>query len=304
MNDETKYSLITARDPSAEGRFFYAVKTTKIFCRPTCKARLARRHNVEFFDTTAQAQEAGYRPCKRCLPLLATYHPEADKIKKACDFLNALPEGAPLPGLERLAKEVGLTKHHFHRLFKRETGVTPRDYALARRRASLSETSASTTTRISTPSSNVDFQTPLIANDFELSNADFSYTGGSPLLLEDFKFPSSQEVRQILVYHTLIPSSHGTTLVAFCDRRVCKIEFGSCEQELIAILERDYPSLFHVHLNVDAACEAERQEFQRQAHEIVDRLEDRGSTYVDPLLIPEAEGREVLSLDDELLNIL
>lgn len=301
MDDETKWSMVVAREPLADGQFFYAVRTTKIFCRPTCKARLARRSNVEFFDTTAEAQAAGYRPCKRCQPLLATYRPEADRVKKACDFLDSLPENAPLPGLERLAKEVGLTKHHFHRLFKRETGFTPREYALARRRDSQSEASASTVTNISTPLTPFSngLQTPLIANDLDFSvpvyNDDSSF--------DDLKLPTSQEVRQIIIYYTFVSTTGGVVLVAFRDRKVCRIEFGMSEQELMALLEMEFPSLYHVYLPIDDAGEQDAEGFRKQTNDIVDGLENSLlGCGLDPTLAPEVGELGVLDLDDQLLS--
>lgn len=301
MNDETKWSLVVARAPTADGQFIYAVRTTKIFCRPTCKARLARRSNVEFFDTAAQAQQAGYRPCKRCQPLLASYHPEADRVKKARDFLDALPENAPLPGLERLAKEVGLTKHHFHRLFKRETGVTPREYALAKRRDSQSEVSASTVTSISTPLTPFEngLQTPLIAGEADFFHGSVYNDDG---LFDDLKFPSSQEVRQIVVYYTFVHTTGGVLLVAFSDRKVCTIEFGVDEQELMRLLETEFPSLYHLHLPVDAAGEQDAENFRRQTNHIVDGLENPYGNQIDPTLAPEAGGLDHADLDDQLLS--
>ncbi len=143
VDEHRKWTSVFSRDPQADGHFVYAVKTTRCFCRPTCKARLPRRSNVEFFDTPAQAQAAGYRACKRCQPLLPSYTPELDKIRKACNLLDALPNDAALPSLDRLSEEAGLTKYHFHRLFKRATGVTPRQYALCRRSKATNEPSIS-----------------------------------------------------------------------------------------------------------------------------------------------------------------
>ncbi|EME45564.1 hypothetical protein DOTSEDRAFT_128644, partial [Dothistroma septosporum NZE10] len=127
--EATRWAAIRDRDAHAEGFFVYCVKTTKIFCRPTCKARLCRRSNVEFCETNAEAQAAGYRACKRCKPELANFVPEADQsIENVRRMLEQLPQDAVLPKLDALAASAGLTKYHFHRCFKKPTGMTPREY--------------------------------------------------------------------------------------------------------------------------------------------------------------------------------
>ncbi|KXS97997.1 hypothetical protein AC578_8749 [Pseudocercospora eumusae] len=137
-SDNERWNAVRARDPLADGCFVYCVKTTKIYCRPICKARLAQRSNIEFFTTIVEAMQAGYRACKRCKPELDIYIPEGEQsIFKIQRLLEDLPEGAPLPKLEVLASEAGLTKYHFHRSFKKATGESPREYALSRRRARL-----------------------------------------------------------------------------------------------------------------------------------------------------------------------
>ncbi|EMC95816.1 hypothetical protein BAUCODRAFT_44242, partial [Baudoinia panamericana UAMH 10762] len=126
-----RWQAVVDKDKTFDGAFVYAVKTTGIFCRPVCKARLARRSNVDFYDSASNAVEAGFRACKRCQPQLAAFDPTAGSIAKVCSILQSLPPDSPSPRLESLAKQAGLTKHHFHRLFKRETGLTPREYALS-----------------------------------------------------------------------------------------------------------------------------------------------------------------------------
>ncbi|KEQ61333.1 uncharacterized protein M437DRAFT_52153, partial [Aureobasidium melanogenum CBS 110374] len=120
-------ALVT-RNPAANNKFVYCVRTTRIYCRPVCKARLARRANVEFFATPLEAENAGYRACKRCRPELPTHSPENDKIDAVCQRLLNLKPGKPLPKLEDMATLAGLTKFHFHRSFKRVTGLTPKAY--------------------------------------------------------------------------------------------------------------------------------------------------------------------------------
>ncbi|KAF2149110.1 hypothetical protein K461DRAFT_282572 [Myriangium duriaei CBS 260.36] len=129
--DSTRWACVVSRTPDSS--FVYAVKTTKIYCRPTCSARLARRANVEFYNTSLEAEAAGYRSCKRCRPELVAYAPQDAKISRACDTICRYSLGDTNPPLSELAKEAGLTKYHFHRLFKKKTGLTPRQFTEALR---------------------------------------------------------------------------------------------------------------------------------------------------------------------------
>ncbi|KAF2717521.1 hypothetical protein K431DRAFT_193478, partial [Polychaeton citri CBS 116435] len=128
----TRWDALRSRNPQAHSSFYYGVRSTGIFCRPTCHARLARRTNVEFFDTTVLAVQAGYRACKRCCPELPGYAPSTEKMTIACSRLAKLESLKDMPRLDELAAEVGLTKHHFHRMFKRTTGLTPKEFVLSR----------------------------------------------------------------------------------------------------------------------------------------------------------------------------
>lgn len=123
-----RWRAIVNRDASATN-FVYGVRTTKIYCRPRCPARLARRANVIFYDTPEQAERAGYRPCKRCKPedLLAPMDPHIKLAQKACETMTlaALATTKQRPTLTDLAAEAGLTPSHFHRVFKKVVGVTP-----------------------------------------------------------------------------------------------------------------------------------------------------------------------------------
>ena len=128
---DPRWAAVVARDPRADGKFFYSVKTTGVYCRPSCGARRARHENVAFHVTSAAAERAGFRPCKRCKPdqaPLAARH--AATVARICRCI----EGAEtLPSLAALAKEARLSPYHFHRVFKSVSGLTPRAYAAAHR---------------------------------------------------------------------------------------------------------------------------------------------------------------------------
>jgi AraC family transcriptional regulator, regulatory protein of adaptative response / methylated-DNA-[protein]-cysteine methyltransferase len=128
---DSRWAAVVARDPKADGKFFYSVRTTGVYCRPSCASRHARRENVAFHPSTAAAERAGFRPCKRCKPdqaPLATQH--AATIAKICRRIESAEK---IPNLATLAREANLSPFHFHRLFKAITGLTPRAYAAAHR---------------------------------------------------------------------------------------------------------------------------------------------------------------------------
>ncbi len=120
-----------ARDPSFDGTFYYSVATTGVYCRPSCAARRPNRQNVQFHATAADAEAAGFRPCKRCKPDAPSQHERhAAKVAHACRLIETAEEE---PTLDALARSAGLSAHHFHRIFKTVAGVTPKAYAVAHR---------------------------------------------------------------------------------------------------------------------------------------------------------------------------
>jgi AraC family transcriptional regulator, regulatory protein of adaptative response / methylated-DNA-[protein]-cysteine methyltransferase len=130
-SDDARYRAVRRRDAKADGLFFYSVRTTGIYCRPSCAARLANRENMVFHATAEEAERAGFRPCKRCRPREASQaERHAAAVTRACRLMDEAESG---PALQDLAEAAGLSRHHFHRLFKRVTGVTPKAYADALR---------------------------------------------------------------------------------------------------------------------------------------------------------------------------
>ncbi|HET9405346.1 MAG TPA: bifunctional DNA-binding transcriptional regulator/O6-methylguanine-DNA methyltransferase Ada [Burkholderiales bacterium] len=128
---DPRWAAVVRRDPGADGKFFYSVRTTGVYCRPSCGSRRARPENVRFFASGADAERAGFRPCKRCRPDQPTRDQQlAAKVAETCRFIEAAAE---TPGLRELAARAGLSAYHFHRVFKAVTGVTPRAYAAAHR---------------------------------------------------------------------------------------------------------------------------------------------------------------------------
>jgi AraC family transcriptional regulator of adaptative response/methylated-DNA-[protein]-cysteine methyltransferase len=134
IDDEAAWGAVMARDRSADGRFVTGVLTTGIYCRPSCAARHPKRENVRFFATGAEAAAAGLRACLRCKP------DEVTREAAAMERVLALLDSAETPpSLSEMAEAAGYSQHHFHRLFKRATGVTPADYVRGRRAKNMTD---------------------------------------------------------------------------------------------------------------------------------------------------------------------
>ncbi|KAJ5099763.1 Ada DNA repair metal-binding [Penicillium argentinense] len=132
LTSAQRWQAVVKRDATIDS-FVYAVLTTKIYCRPSCSARLARRANIRFYDTPPEAEKAGFRPCKRCRPqsgqTAAQNNPQTAMVYRACEQIREELAAGLKPRLQDLAVRAGLTPSHFHRVFKKHTGVTPGQYA-------------------------------------------------------------------------------------------------------------------------------------------------------------------------------
>ncbi|MGH8020534.1 MAG: bifunctional DNA-binding transcriptional regulator/O6-methylguanine-DNA methyltransferase Ada [Opitutaceae bacterium] len=134
---QQRWAAIVRKDARADGSFVYSVKTTGVYCRPSCPSRLALRKNIVFHESCADAEKAGFRACRRCHPdgpSLAGQRAAA--VARACELIEASEESLDL---ETLASSVGLSAFYFHRVFKEATGVTPKNYARALRAKRMRE---------------------------------------------------------------------------------------------------------------------------------------------------------------------
>ena len=223
---DDRWNAVIARDASFAGQFYIGVKTTGIYCRPGCPARLPKRANVRFFDTRKQAEAAGFRPCKRCRPgqpPLAEIH--AGKIAQACRLIEQADEA---PRLEALAAAVGLSPYHFHRIFKARLGMTPKSYAVAGRNRRMRESlgrSGSVTEAIYDAGFN--------------SNGCFYANSSEVLGMTPTDFRSGASGHDIR--YAIGQSSLGLVLVAATAIGVCAILFGDSAEALRRDLEKQFP---------------------------------------------------------------
>jgi AraC family transcriptional regulator of adaptative response/methylated-DNA-[protein]-cysteine methyltransferase len=129
--EDPRWARVLARDKTADGRFWYSVSTTGVYCRPSCPSRTANPKNVQLHNSLESAKTTGFRPCRRCKPDGKSIDIEnAALIAKACRTIETSEEE---PSLDELAQAVGLSPSYFHRIFKAATGLTPKDYAAADR---------------------------------------------------------------------------------------------------------------------------------------------------------------------------
>jgi AraC family transcriptional regulator, regulatory protein of adaptative response / methylated-DNA-[protein]-cysteine methyltransferase len=225
-DDESRWQAVESRDPAADGAFVYSVRTTGVYCRPTCAARLALRKNVRFHATCQEAEKAGFRPCKRCKPAgesLTERH--ASAVAQAC---RAIEEADDVPSLDDLASSVGMSSYYFHRVFKACTGLTPKGYAAAHRshrvRHELAQ-SATVTSAIYGAGFNSN------SRFYESSN---ELLGMTP---KTFRAGGSGVVIRFAIGESWL----GPILVAASDKGVCAILLGDDPAELAHDLEDRFP---------------------------------------------------------------
>jgi AraC family transcriptional regulator, regulatory protein of adaptative response / methylated-DNA-[protein]-cysteine methyltransferase len=129
--EEDRWVAVVRRDRRANGQFYFSVRTTGVYCRPSCPSRRARRQNVSFHATREEAERAGFRACKRCRPNeISLAERRAAAVARACGLIEAADDP---PALDELADSTGMSRFYFHRIFKTVTGVTPRAYVAALR---------------------------------------------------------------------------------------------------------------------------------------------------------------------------
>jgi AraC family transcriptional regulator of adaptative response/methylated-DNA-[protein]-cysteine methyltransferase len=229
-SDDARWAAVQARDAQADGVFFYSVRSTGVYCRPSCASRPARRANVAFHASREDAEAAGFRPCLRCRPDLPPLAQRlADAMARACRLIDAAQaHGEPEPGLDALAQAAGLSRYHFHRVFKAQLGITPRAYAAARRAQRLQEGLAQAAT-VTEGAYAAGFQSSArfyAAAPAALGMAPARYRAGG----------SGETVR-----YALAACSLGTVLAAATGRGLCAMLLGDDADTLVRDLHARFP---------------------------------------------------------------
>lgn len=222
---DSRWPAVVTRDPRADGKFYYSVKTTGVYCRPSCAARLARPENVRFHATREEAERAGFRPCKKCKPDQSSAGGHAAEIADACRFIESC--GEP-PSLEQLAERAGLSAHHFHRLFKAATGLTPKRYAAAHRERRMRDALRGETS-----------VTSAIYQAGYNSNGRFYEASDRMLGMKPSQYRSGGE--RAAIQFAVGECSLGSILVAQSERGICAILLGDDAGALVRDLEDRFP---------------------------------------------------------------
>lgn len=225
--DDARWNAVCNNNSDADGAFYYAVITTGIYCRPGCRSKLPNRVNVEYFTTCDDAEKAGYRACKRCKPSAPSKTNETEqKIIHACRIIEGSETSIKL---DDLAARVGLSPYHFHRLFKKIVGITPKQYASrqqSRRFQSHLKTSQSVTDAIYSSG----YRSSGSAYDKkrdQLAMQPKAYRNGAA---------------GITITYGVARCFLGWVIVAATDRGICAIEFGNDAELLPQQVQARFPN--------------------------------------------------------------
>jgi AraC family transcriptional regulator, regulatory protein of adaptative response / methylated-DNA-[protein]-cysteine methyltransferase len=257
--DEELWQAVKRRDPAFDGEFLFAVRTTGVYCRPSCASRPAKRENVSFFETGAQAEKAGYRACKRCRPdKIGAPDPHIEAVKRACAEIEQAEEA---PKLADLAASVGLSPYHFHRVFKTITGVTPKAYA-AQTRSQRAADGLRTAETVTEAIYDAGFNSS--SRFYESTEARLGMTPGAVR-----RGGAGARIR-----FAVGEASLGAVLVAATDRGVCAIMLGDDPEALVRELQDRFPR---------AELEGGDAEFERTVAQVVGLVEAPGQRLDLPL---------------------
>ena len=225
ISADSCWAAIVARDQHADGSFVYGVKTTGIFCLPSCPSRRANQENVLFFSTCEQAVEAGFRPCQRCKPDQTQPRNQQEII--IGDLCRFITDAEQEPSLAELSARAGLSSYYLHRLFKRITGLTPKGYARANRikrmHASLSQ-----------------------GNRITDAALDAGYNSSSRFYAESGQFLGMKPTqyttggKNMNIYFAIGECSLGSVLVAQSERGICAITLGDDPDILLNELQERF----------------------------------------------------------------
>lgn len=262
ITDDDRWQSVVDRDVNADGQFVFAVQTTGIFCRPSCRAKHALRKNVRFFADAQQAQDAGFRPCKRCQPDKdsAQQH-RLDKIARACQLLE---QESPLT-LDELAQQVAMSPYHLHRLFKATTGMTPKVWQQSWRARRLRDALAK-----GVP------VTQAILNAGFPDSSSYYRKADQALGMTAKQFRKGGD--NVSVRYTLADCALGRCLVAESERGICAILLGDDDATLVADLHALFPAAQDVPADAN---------FQQRVREVIVAINSRDASLSLPWIFEE-----------------
>ncbi len=226
QTEDGRWAALERRDKAADGHFVYAVKTTRVYCNPSSASRKPKRENVEFFDTSAEAEAAGYRPSRRLRnPVTLPKTQQAAIIAKACRLIEHADH---VPDLKSLAAQVAMSPSHFHRVFKAETGVTPKAYSSAHRARRLRE-QLTESRKVTEAIYDAGFN-----SNSRLYEEYHALLGMRP---QDYR----KGGRNAEIRFTIAQTSLGSVLVAMSQWGICAITLGEEPEEMVRELQDQFP---------------------------------------------------------------
>ena len=236
--NEDAWRAVAERDASADGRVFYAVTTTGVYCRPSCPSRRPRRENVQFFSATADAERAGFRACRRCRP--NDLSRAAESVARAREILDrhADRDADGIVPLAQLAAAAGMSPHHLQRVFTAQVGLSPARYLRARRagRFKARLRSGDTVSRATYDAGLASSSRAYELAESQLGMTPASYRRGG----------MGQEIR-----YRVVGTSLGSLLVAATARGLCAVTLGDDAESLERALAAEYPQAALVHAQRD-----------------------------------------------------
>jgi AraC family transcriptional regulator, regulatory protein of adaptative response / methylated-DNA-[protein]-cysteine methyltransferase len=232
-NNPELWSAVLSRDASRDGSFVFAVKSTGIYCRPSCPARRPRPEQVRFFQLPEAAEQAGFRACRRCHPRRArTSDPQVELVRRICHAIAEHDE-EPLT-LKTLSEETGVSAHHLQRTFKDVMGITPRQYAESHR---LKQFKSNVKRGSSVTEAMYDAGYGSSRGLYEKSAEQLGMTPAT----------YGRGGRGMHIIYTIADSRLGRILVAATERGVCSVTLGDSDSELVGALFAEYP-----HASIDS----------------------------------------------------
>ena len=229
IDEETRWHAVETRDASFNGIFFYGVRSTGIYCKPSCPSRRPRRAQVAFFASPEEAEAEKFRPCRRCRPReTGARDARLEMVEGACRLIEAAAPEEGLPSLAGLGAALGVSRYYLQREFKRIVGVSPRQYAVAHRvkqfksRIKEGETVIDAMNEAGYGSSSRLYE----QTDAELGMTPASYARGGA---------------GARIAFTVAPCELGRLLVAATARGLCAVRLGDSDAELETTLRKEFP---------------------------------------------------------------
>jgi AraC family transcriptional regulator, regulatory protein of adaptative response / methylated-DNA-[protein]-cysteine methyltransferase len=226
LSDDERWTAVHSREDRFDGAFVFAVRSTGIYCRPSCPARRPGKQQVLFFPGPTEAEQSGFRPCHRCHPREAGPSPKAKLVDQACRYIEVNLQGKL--SLSILSRHVGLSPYHFQRTFKNVLGISPREYVKARRLARMKRFLRNGET----------------VND-SLYNAGFSSRSRVYEKVQGGFGVNPGEFRRggegLRIQYSIIDSPLGRLLVAATERGVCGVCIGDSDRFVESSLTEDFP---------------------------------------------------------------